>query len=285
MNRIGEGQAAISVFFDTLVPEDLKVVFIEYVHQHLHKYAQDVCRDRRYVCQCGKAVKDAEAVRKRLSSGKDLIYCQECDEQIPLIDHIEKRLASDPVAQRIIRMEQTASRELDTQALEQILTGHLMAICGEANQLFKVISITSEFITGEIEFKDNNGKPSGKKISVFLLKKSYKDTDKTYRKYVIELDSGFRPNDESGWLVIRDAEETIRWMNITEYLKIPKRQKIVFEGEKLDATALWREWDRHISMRSNTIIINQINISGNVSGSIINAGDENAIKPSDKSPG
>ena len=33
-------------------------------------------------------------------------------------------------------MDETATRELDTQALEQILIGHMMAIAGEANQIF-----------------------------------------------------------------------------------------------------------------------------------------------------
>jgi len=256
MKRMGEGQATISVFFDTQVPEELKVVFIEYVHQHLHKYAQDVCRDRRYVCCCGKAITDTEAVRNRLSSGKNFIYCQECDEQIPLIDHIEKRRASDPVARKVMSMDKKANGELDIQAIEQILTGHLMAICGEANQIFRLVSING--IDGEVEFKDNNGKPSGKKIYVILLKKSFKDMEKSDRKPVIELDADLRRNDEGNlqndepiWLVIRDTDETIRWMNITEYLKAPKKPRIVFEGEKLDAPAIWRLRDKYISPKSS----------------------------------
>ncbi len=32
-------------------------------------------------------------------------------------------------------MDETATRELDTQALEQILIGHMMVIAGEANQI------------------------------------------------------------------------------------------------------------------------------------------------------
>ena len=79
-------------------------------------------------------MKDFDAVRKRLEAGKDFIYCQQCDEKLVLIDFIEQRLKSDPVAQRILAMDEAATRELDTQALEQILIGHMMAICGEANQ-------------------------------------------------------------------------------------------------------------------------------------------------------
>jgi hypothetical protein len=71
-NKQGEGMATISLYFDVHVTDELKAIFIEYVHRHLDRYGCDVSRDRRYVCEdCGKPVKDLEAVRKRLDSGKD----------------------------------------------------------------------------------------------------------------------------------------------------------------------------------------------------------------------
>jgi len=48
------------------------------------------------------------------------------------------------------------------------------------------------------------------------------------------------------YLVIRDAEEAIRWMNVTQYLKTRRdkqSRQIVFDGEKLDAPAVWRMRD------------------------------------------
>ena len=51
------------------------------------------------------------------------------------------------------------------------------------------------------------------------------------------------------YLVIRDAEKTIRWMNVTAYLKTRKDKKsrqIVFDGEKLDADAVLRARERHL---------------------------------------
>ena len=71
MARTGEGEGIVSVFFETSVSDELKVVFIDYVHQHLEKYARDVRRDRRYVCtNCGRAVSDLKAVRERLAAKK-----------------------------------------------------------------------------------------------------------------------------------------------------------------------------------------------------------------------
>lgn len=49
----------------------MKVIFIEYVHRHPAKYACEVTRDQRYVCpECGKPVKDFDAVFRRLEDKK-----------------------------------------------------------------------------------------------------------------------------------------------------------------------------------------------------------------------
>ena len=230
-NRQGEGQATISLFFHVKTPDELKVIFIEYVHRHLAKYARDVTRDRRYVCpECEQPVIDLEKVRRRLAAGKDFITCQECDEQVPLIDHIEQRLKSDPVARQILAMEETATRELDTQALEQILIGHMMAVCGEANQIFRPATMADYGIDGEVEFRGNDSQPSGKKIYIQLKSgNSYLRTRKSDGREIFDVKNERhldywinQPVDV--YLVIRQTEErsgegTIRWMNVTRYLK------------------------------------------------------------------
>ena len=257
-NRQGEGQATISLFFDVKTPDELKVIFIEYVHRHLAKYGCDVTRDRRYVCKCGQRVIDLEAVQRRLAAGKDFIICQECDEKVPLIDFIEQRLKSDPVARKILSMEETATRELDAQALEQVLIGHMMAICGEANQIFRPVTMFEEGIDGEVELKDDDGRPSGKKIYVqlksgnsYLLTRIGDAHEVLDVKNERHLDYWInQPVDV--YLVIRQKDErsgegTIRWMNVTRYLKERKDKKsrlIPFEGERLDMQAVWRLRDR-----------------------------------------
>jgi GTPase SAR1 family protein/DNA-directed RNA polymerase subunit RPC12/RpoP len=263
-NRQGEGQATISLFFDVKTPDELKVIFIEYVHRHLAKYACDVTRDRRYVCvECGKPVTNLEAVRRRLAAGKDFITCQECDERVPLIDLIEQRLKSDPVARKILSMEEAATRELDAQALEQILIGHMMAVCGEANQIFRPVTMFDYGIDGEVEFKDADGRASGKKIYVQLKSgDSYLRTRKGDGNEVFDVKSerhlDYWVNQPVAvYLVIRQkdersGEETIRWMNVTRYLKDRKDKKsrqIIFGGERLDMQAVWKLRDRFFPPR------------------------------------
>lgn len=256
-NRQGEGEATIALFFDVNVPDELRVIFIEYVHRHLAKYAVDVRRDRRYICECGKPVIDLDAVRARLQAQRDFIYCQQCDAQVPLLDFIEQRLQSDPVAQKILAMEATASRALDAQALEQILIGHMMAICGEANQIFRPVTMFDHGIDGEVEFKNNNGQASGKKIYVQLKSgNSYLRTRIRDGREVFDVKDPrhldyWRSQPVDVYLVIRQTDElrgdaTIRWMNLTRYLQQRKNKtsrQIVFTGEALDAPAIWRARD------------------------------------------
>ena len=257
-NRQGEGMATISLYFDKEVPDELKAIFIEYAHRHLARYGCEVSRDRRYVCpDCGKPVKDLDAVRKRLEAKKDFITCQECDEKVPLMDFIEQRLKSDPVARKILAMDETATRELDTQALEQILIGHMMAIAGEANQIFRPVTMFDHGIDGEVEFKDNDGKASGKRIYIQLKSgNSYLRTRKGDGSEVFDVKDErhltywvSQPVDV--YLVIRQTDDAsggqvIRWMNVTRYLKVRKDKKsrqVIFAGEKLDMEAVWKVRD------------------------------------------
>ncbi len=256
-NRQGEGRATISLYFDKEVPDELKALFIEYVHRHLARYGCEVSRDRRYICQCGKAVTDLSAVIDRIADGKTFIICNKCDERVPFIDFIEQRLKSDPVAQKILAMDGTATRELDTQALEQILIGHMMAIAGEANQIFRPVTMFDYGIDGEVEFKDNDGKASGKRIYVQLKSgNSYLRTRKADGSEVFDVTNDrhldywiSQPVDV--YLVIRQkykmtGVEMIRWMNVTRYLRARKdknSRQIVFAGEKLDMESVWKVRD------------------------------------------
>lgn len=154
-------------------------------------------------------------------------------------------------------MDETATRELDTQALEQILIGHMMAVADEANQIFRPVTMFDHGIDGEVEFKDNDGKASGKRIYIQLKSgNSYLRTRKCDGSEVLDVSNDRhlkywinQPVDV--YLVIRQTDElsgqqVIRWMNVTRYLKDRKDKKsrqIVFDGEKLDMEAVWKVRD------------------------------------------
>lgn len=254
--RTGEGEGTISVFFDPEVPDELKVVFIEYIHRHLGKYAREVRRDRRYVCTnpaCRRPFKDLDLVQELLAEGAETIICQRCRTEVKLIDHIEQQLHSDPVARRVLGMDQKATEALDSQALDQILIGHMMAICGEANQIFRQLTQFDYGIDGEVEFKNHGGEATGKRIYVQL--KSGDSYLRHRQRDGHEVFDVKKPRHLEYWvsqpvdvyLVIRDSEGTIRWMNVTRYLKERQDKKslqIIFTGEKLDADAVRRLRDQ-----------------------------------------
>jgi hypothetical protein len=108
-----------------------------------------------------------------------------------------------------------------------------------------------------VEFKDNDGKASGKKIYVQLKSgNSYLRTRKGDGREVFDVKDErhleywiSQPVDV--YLVIRQKDETsgevtIRWMNVTRYLrgrKDNKSRQIIFAGEKLDMEAVWKVRD------------------------------------------
>ena len=154
-------------------------------------------------------------------------------------------------------MDETATRELDTQALEQILIGHVMAVVSEANQIFRPVTMFDHGTDGEVEFKDNDGKASGKRIYIQLKSgNSYLRTRKGDGSEVFDVKDDrhleywiSQPVDV--YLVVRQTDElsgqqVIRWMNVTRYLKARKDKKsrqIIFTGEKLDMEAVWKVRD------------------------------------------
>jgi hypothetical protein len=133
----------------------------------------------------------------------------------------------------------------------------MMATCGEANQIFRPTTMFDYGIDGEVEFKDNDGKASGKRIYIQLKSgNSYLRTRKSDGSEVFDVKNDRhldywinQPVDV--YLVIRQTDEvtgaqTIRWMNVTRYLKERKEKQsrqIIFAGEKLDMEAMWKVRD------------------------------------------
>jgi hypothetical protein len=149
-------------------------------------------------------------------------------------------------------MEGTAARNLDNQAKEQILLGHMLAICGEANQIFRPTVLFDYGVDGEIEFKNSDGMPSGRKVFVQLKSGiSHLRERRRDRRLVFDIKK-IRHRDYwlnqmvDVYLVVRDGEGVIRWMNLSDVLRKTSGRQLVFEGEVLDADAVLRVRIRYI---------------------------------------
>jgi len=243
----GEGTGRISVYAERKVTPEQCCVFVEYVHRHLHGYALDVVRERRYRCQeCDAPITDRERVRQILADKGTLIYCIGCGAQVELIDEIERRCATDEVARTIRALDEQATVELTTQAIEQILVGHMLAICGEANQIYREILQADVGIDGEIEFCDARGRATGKRVYVQLkhgashLRHRMRDDQDVFDVRDPRHLDYWQQQSVDVYLVVK-VDDDIRWMNVTRYLeRRPDRQsrQITFQGERLDAQAV-----------------------------------------------
>jgi len=108
MNKKTEGTAEIVVYFESGVPDEIKVIFIKYVHEHLLSRAEDVTRIRTYVCPyCDTPVENRKAIQIRLQKGLKDIICTICEKRIPLLDLIEHKFTSDEFMQKVQEMDKS----------------------------------------------------------------------------------------------------------------------------------------------------------------------------------
>jgi hypothetical protein len=254
MTKRGEGAAELIVYFEPEIPDDVKVTFIRYVHEHIQRKATDVVRLRYYVCpHCHTAVENRKTALERLNRGLKDILCVNCERRVPLWGLIEEKFASPEFQQHVRELEEQATARVDNESRELILVGHAFAIAGEAGQIFRPTPNSDWGIDGEIDFKDDEGKTSGKRV--YLQRKSGDSylsprqrgsaeiyTIKNHRHVVYWQQQAYPV-----MLVIRTSDGTIRWMNVTECLQKQGRKQakqVVFKGEPFTAQALRRLRDR-----------------------------------------
>jgi len=248
LERGKEGKGLLRVHVDHDAPEDEKVVFSRYVHQHLAEKGGEILRTRQYMCQkCGRVFKDHEETRDVLSEdgAAAVVTCtnRKCKADIPLWDAIERKFASPKFQNQVKTLQEFALQQIDNQDREQILIGHAFSIAGEAGQIFRPVTNADYGIDGEIEFKDYEGHPCGQRV--YLQLKSGDSYLRSRQRDKSEVFDIKKPRWAEYWiqheypvmLVIRSSDGQIRWFNATEYLKQKQAEgewpvkQIVFDAE------------------------------------------------------
>ena len=244
LTKSQDDSVELKAYFDAGVANDTKVLFIKYIHEHLKRYTQDVTRVREYVCpHCDMPLENKKAIAKRLEDGARDIICGACEKRVQLIDLIEDKFASDAFLTNVRVMDAQAKIRLDNESLELILVGHAYSIVGEAGHIFRQISNSDWGIDGEIEFKNDEGKASGRRLYLQLKSgDSYLYQRRSDGKEIFQIRN---PRHAEYWqaheypvmLVIRTSDGEIRWMNVTKYLRKhgSATKRIVFEGEPFTA--------------------------------------------------
>lgn len=272
MAKTSEGAAEMTVYFDPGIPDDTKVTFIRYVHDHLRAKDPNMKRIRHYVCSdCHTPVENQKAVRDRLSKGFQDIVCVACEARVSLIDLIERKFASDELSRRVIEMEEAARLRIDKQSLELILLSHARAVATEAGQIFRQYPSSNESLDAEIEFKDYEGKTSGHRIHLHLY-----SGDGFLLRRKGESFEFKNPDDVDIWqrspspvtLVVRSLDGSIRWMDVSAYLRQQRKEKtelahhIFFDGEPFTALNLQRVRDRLFSYEGDMLVSEPMLLEG-----------------------
>jgi len=263
LTREAEGTARLEVYLNPGVDENSRVVFLRYVHNHLMEHAQSVVRLRHYACgnkKCdafGQLFTDQAKIDKALApGGKGKVFCPGCGKPINLRDVLEQKFESPAVKEEARTMREEGQLKIDNESRELILVGHAFTIAAEAGQIFRPTSNSDHGIDGEIEFKDDQGQATGKRLYLQLKSgDSYLTTRQRDRAEVFQIKN---PRWVTYWqqqaypvmLVIRTSSGEIRWMDVSAYLKRTRDggkkavQQIVFEGERLDVMSVRRLRER-----------------------------------------
>ena len=133
-----------------------------------------------------------------------------------------------------------------------------MLLPARPGQIYRQYTNSDHGIDGEIEFKNNSGKASGKRLYLQLksgdsyLHKRKRDDEEIFTIKNERWAEYWQQQAYPVLLVIRTSDGRIRWMNVTEYLKResdsekkPVKQ-IVFDGEPFTAKSLQKMRDRLI---------------------------------------
>jgi small GTP-binding protein len=246
MNKLGDAEAEVQVYFGENVPDNTQVSFIRYIHQHLNEMGEDVVRERAYFCpECDEAFQK-KTIRKRIELNHKDIRCPVCEMKVPLFDLLERQFENSDVLQAAQKMDSQAGIRIDNESLELILEGQARTIAREAGQIFRLTADSDGGIDGDIEFKDAKGDAKGQCLHLQLKSSnSYKYKGLQNGKEVFTINND---NLREYWLqkaypvmlVIRQSDGNIRWMDVSAYLKGQKKptRQVIFEGEPFTAQSV-----------------------------------------------
>jgi len=261
LTRESEGTSRLEVYFEPEVDQNSRVLFLRYIHNHLLEHAKNVVRLRNYSCankKCdafGQVFPDHAKISNALSSGKK-VFCTDCGKPILLRDLLEEKFDSPETAAKAHKLEAESQVAIDNERRELILTGHAFSIVAEAGQMYRSYANSDHGIDGEIEFKDNEGRLSGKRLHVQLksddshLGKREHDGPQILKLENPEWAKYWQQQSYTVMLVMQTSSGEIRWMDMSSYLeKESGRERevkeIVFKGELFDAKSV-SEWRKRV---------------------------------------
>jgi GTPase SAR1 family protein len=254
--REPQGTSRIEVYFEPDVDLNSRVLFLRYVHDHLGQLAQDLVRLRHYSCNNRKCeirdrrFSDQSRIDKALTQGgKGKVFCPACGKPIKLRDIIEEKFNSSAVAEQVRGIRAQGQIALDNERHEIIVAHHIKFTVEEAGHQFRSFTQSDHGLDGEIEFLDERGQATGRKVYVQLKPSSSYAVESGYDEGPAFKIKSARWADywkRMQWpvmLVLRTEEGRIQWMDMRAYLK---RQRdnggptriVQFSGEEVTSQSV-----------------------------------------------
>lgn len=252
-SKSGEGVGEIKVFFEAGVSDDQRLLFLQFVHEHLKKKATDMERVRNYVCpECATPVARERIKQRQAGSWADVL-CDRCEYRIPLQDLIEKQFDQDSFLRRVDQLDHAAGIKLDGESRKIRLIGHAAAIAYEAGQIYHMEPQPEFGVDGTIEFKDGSGRPSGRRIGLHFVTT---DGDVDDRLGLIARTDLVIQENAASWdrldydvfLAVVMYDDAIHWASASELLRQGEALKegriVLSAGEPFTALSLVHIRDR-----------------------------------------
>lgn len=261
--RKPEGQGELQAFFAEDMPVADKIIFSKYIHEHLLQSGNDVRRFRHYVCQneyrgnpCGTTANRDVAMERLEDRGESAeLRCQRCDAKLHLWDELEERFADDDIRQRVQDLREVVKIQLDTESKERVLVGDVISTVALAGQICREIQVSDWGIDAEVEFKNDDGEASAKRVwlqlksgdSFLTIRK--KDRAAIFKSFNHRQAKYWMDHAEPVMLLIRNSKGEVQWMDIGEELRCVTNngekqvRQIVFVGKRFDVMSVrrWRD--------------------------------------------
>jgi len=151
---------------------------------------------------------------------------------------------------------------LDNESKERALVGEVTRTVAHAGQILEEYSAKRYGLDMEIEFKDDDGKPTAKKLYLQLksgdshLQKRKSDGAEVFAIRHADHAAYWMAQAYPVFLVIRNSKGEIRWMEVRDWLKRESNngekpvKQIIFEGEGFDVKSVLRWRDKALAQES-----------------------------------
>lgn len=252
LKRGREGKGELLVYMEDGTPNETRVVFSRYVHDHLQEKSGNLTRARQYVCgACGEPFANFDVVLRVLAKGNGdpKVFCEwpECRTEIRLRDKIEEMFHSPEYREMARKLTDKSKAAIAAESTEVALLRHAEDRAHETRQVFQQYDEVRNGLFAEIILRGHDDHIGERKI---LIHVDNRPRDRMADRHELfdergEL-SAARLTDGSPWLsgwrklehavmwVYRKPDGSIWWLNPT-----PRSSRLEWH-EELTAWSLHR---------------------------------------------